>query len=107
MLERDFARQVEELLNLYKWRWCHFRPARVKGKGKDGWVTPLSGYSGFPDYVAVRMGEPTRLLFIELKSEKGRVTEEQMKWFVSLVASGNESYIWKPSDWNEILDTLK
>ena len=76
--EADLASYVEDLLNLYRWRWVHFRPAQ----SERGWRTPIRGGGpdgfkgkGLPDYIAVKA---SRLLFIELKSEKGKLSKAQM-----------------------------
>ena len=98
--EREFSQQVEDLLNLFGWRWCHFRPARTE----HGWRTAISGYQGFPDYIAVR-GE--MLLIVELKSEKGKVTEQQQEWLDALKACGQTVYVWKPHDIEDIAEILR
>lgn len=89
--EKQFATQVESLLSIFQWRWCHFRPARTK----HGWTTAMSGHPGFPDYIAVK-GE--RLLAVEIKSEKGKVTPEQMAWLDAFQEAGAETFLWRPSD---------
>lgn len=125
--EKDFSRQVEDLLNLFSWRWCHFRPARTE----HGWRTALSGYKGFPDYIAVKS---SRLLIFELKSEKGKVSPTQQEWLDILTecqrmmikeplrveqgvasipmreakfTSAPEVYLWRPSDFDEIAEILR
>ena len=56
--------------------------------------------AGFPDLVLIR---PPRVIFAEMKSEKGRVTEPQREWLADLAAcSGVESYNWRPSHWFDI-----
>lgn len=98
--EREFSRQVEDLLNMFGWRWCHFRPARTE----QGWRTALSGTSGFPDYVAVR---GTRVLFAEVKSDNGRLSPEQRDWITALdICPGVETYIWRPRMWADIVEIL-
>ena len=97
--EAEFSAQVEGLLNLYGWRWCHFRPARVK----DGWRTALSGIPGFPDYIAARDGV---LIFFELKRERGQVKPWQREWLEDLKACGQRVYLWRPSNWEEIVNVL-
>ena len=99
--ESDLAQQVEELLNLYGWCWCHFRPA-IERSGK--WLTALSGQSGFPDYIAAR---GHRLLIFELKSEKGKLSEVQEMWLHVLDQCPIEVHTWRPSDWEEIVGTLR
>jgi hypothetical protein len=72
---------------------------------------------GFPDLVAIK--ETTRglrLIFAELKTMKGKVSPEQTVWLNLLArlatavnactggAVSIEVYIWRPSDWDEILE---
>ena len=52
---------------------------------------------GFPDLVLCR---PPRLLFVELKTTKGKLTAEQKAWGERLIDSGAEYRIWRPSHWN-------
>ena len=101
MTEKDFASSIEELIRLYHWRYCHFRPARTL----YGWRTAISGHAGFVDYVAVR---GTRPLYIELKDEKGRVTPDEQIWMDLLKATGKcEVYLFRPSQWDEIVEILR
>jgi len=108
--ERDFSSAVEDLFKLFGWRFSHFRPARTE----KGWRTAITGDRGFPDYVAVRNA---RLVFIELKSEKGRLTEAQAEWLELLRQCQRERlrhmevpnievYLWKPSMFEEIVGVL-
>jgi len=104
--EKDFGKWLEDLLDLYGYRWVHFRPARVMRKGKDTYETAYTGYKGFPDYVVCHP-ELKRLIFIELKSDKGKVSDEQYDWLESLGKSGGEVYIWRPSDRDNIEGILQ
>jgi hypothetical protein len=97
--EKEFSQQVEDLLNLFGWRWCHFRPAQTE----YGWRTALSGYQGFPDYIAVK----DRLIIFELKSEKGKVSTYQQEWLDTLAACGAEVYLWRPGDIERIVEILR
>ena len=45
---------------------------------------------GFPDLTLARRGE---VLFVELKTERGRVTEAQARWLAELPVA----YLWRPS----------
>jgi hypothetical protein len=56
---------------------------------------------GFPDLVIART-DPPRLIYAELKSQKGRIAPEQREWQERLEANGQEFYIWRPSDWPDI-----
>jgi len=100
--EKDFSRQVEDLLNIFGWHWCHFRPARTQ----KGWRTALSGDKGFPDYIAVKS---SRLLIFELKSEKGKVSLAQQEWLDALGNVGDKDvqvYLWRPRDFDRIVKVL-
>lgn len=51
---------------------------------------------GFPDLVIVgRRG----VLYRELKTESGRVTDEQHTWISRLTRAGADAAVWRPSDW--------
>lgn len=84
-LVRTCARQ-------HGWLCYHTRDSRGSDKG-------------FPDLVLVK---PGRLLFVELKSAKGKITQEQSVWLALLGKSvpGVEVYTWRPGDWEEIREAL-
>ncbi len=85
--EKDFQVQVVELAGLFGWRHFHDLDSR-------------RNVAGFPDLVLVR---PPRLVFAELKTEKGPTTVAQMKWLADLRACpGVEAYTWRLSDWTAI-----
>jgi len=100
--EEAFLGQVIDLAHLYGWRVAHFRPARTK----YGWRTAVAGDgAGFPDCVLVR---PPRLIFAELKSENGKVQPKQQEWLDILAqCPGAEVYLWRPSDFEQIVDILR
>lgn len=68
MSESQLLDTVTEALTLYHWRFTHHRRS-------DRAI--LMGQIGFPDVVAVR---GRFLIALELKTEQGRVTPEQMAW---------------------------
>lgn len=60
--------------------------------------------AGFPDLVMVR----DKVIFAELKSEKGKVSDTQYDWIKSLAkAKQKDVYVWRPSDWDSIVEVLK
>ena len=100
--EAEFQTAVVELAELCGWLLCHFHDSRREVKRRDGTRLFIgdAATSGFPDLVLVR---PPEVLFVELKSEKGRMTVTQKKWRDALSrCPGVRYYLWRPSDWGEI-----
>lgn len=79
--EAQFQQQITDLCDWLGLRWHHETDSRKSKKG-------------FPDLVICGQ----RLIFVELKSEKGRVTKAQQEWLDDLRAAGIEAYVWRPSD---------
>ena len=52
---------------------------------------------GFPDLVLVSTRQG-RILFRELKTDKGRVSPDQRKWIDGLTAAGGDAGVWRPED---------
>jgi hypothetical protein len=96
--EADLQTAVIDTARVFGWRVAHFRPARTK----HGWVTPVAADGkGFPDLVLVN---DTRLLFVELKSDKGKPSREQEQWLeglnqVAAVCDQVGVHLWTPADW--------
>mgnify|MGYP000098728519 CR=1 FL=1 len=92
LTEKAFAQQVVDLARLLGWRVYRT------------WLSVRSP-AGFPDLVLVR---PPRLIFAELKSEKGRLTPAQEAWLELLrQVPGAEVYVWRPADLEEIAAVLR
>ena len=53
---------------------------------------------GFPDLV---LSNTRRTLIRELKTEKGRLSQDQKEWLSVLESSGVDAGVWRPSDWLE------
>lgn len=62
--------------------------------------------SGFPDLVLVHEGK-RRVVYAELKSESGKLSEAQHVWVCSLANAGAEVHVWRPSDWDVIVQVLR
>lgn len=93
--EDDFSDRVVSYAQDHRWRVLHIRPARTS----KGWRTPVSGDgNGFPDLVLVR----ERVLFAELKSAKGVMSQDQKDWLFALMNANAPYFLWRPSDWSDI-----
>lgn len=100
--EADWEKQLVALARLNGWKVAGFRTAQV---GKS-WQTPVRhDAKGWPDLVLVRPKD--RILFVELKTDKGRLSKEQEVWIRMLEEAGQEVYVWRPSDWDEAVEVLR
>ena len=90
--EKTFAAQVVALAKLLGWRLYRT-------------FCSIHSLSGFPDLCLTRHG---RLLFAELKSDRGELTPPQMSWIHALEqCPGVEVYVFRPADWPQIEQVLK
>ena len=92
--EAAFQALVIDTAHLFGWRVAHFRPARTD----KGWRTPVEADGkGFPDLVCLRWG---RQIVVELKSERGVASIDQLGWLGDFSRAGIETHVWRPSDWS-------
>ena len=85
--ESVLLRKVIWMANVWGWISYHTHDSRHSA-------------AGFPDLVLVK---PPRVLFVELKSESGRVSADQMLWLAALAkCPGVETMVWRPSDFDDI-----
>jgi hypothetical protein len=99
--EKEFMSQVIHLAKLFRWKVAHFRPGLTKS-GK--WRTAVQGDGkGFVDLVLVR----ERIVWAEVKTDKGQLTPEQREWIAALERAGQEVHVWRPSDWKLIEEVLR
>lgn len=59
---------------------------------------------GWPDLALFR---PGRFLLAELKSDKGKLTDRQEAMIADLRAAGVECHVWRPSDWDTLVEVLR
>lgn len=84
MPERHLQAQVEGIARDLGWKVYHTHDSRRSAPG-------------YPDIAAAHRDQQ-RILYAELKSQKGRVTDAQRDWAEVLHAAGAEVYIWRPAD---------
>jgi hypothetical protein len=87
--EKDFQATVVAAAEQLGWRAFHTYDSR-------------RSEPGFPDLVLVR----ERVVFVELKTERGRVSAEQAAWVAALCEAGAECHVWRPGDWKPLIRVL-
>lgn len=90
LTETQFQTTILELARSRCWVDYH----TLDSRGSQG---------GWPDLVLIR---PPQLLFVELKAPKGRVSALQQFWLDGLGVAGVDARLWRPADWDEIVDVL-
>ncbi len=111
LTERQLQDWIVEVAKVCGWRIHHTRPAWTN----KGWRTPIQGDAGFFDLVLVK---GARLLLIELKSEKGKLSPEQQDWHDAIDLMNRlrlrkgynnpvEKFLFRPSDRDEIEQLLR
>jgi hypothetical protein len=113
--ERRFQRQVTDYARLMGWRvredratnqrrdcaWCR-RPLCCAACSRP--VSVLRNDAGMLDLILIRR---PRIVWAELKSERGKLTVEQAACVAELRACGQEVFVWRPRDWEAIERCLK
>lgn len=100
--EAEFQAAFVELARALGWRCNHTR--RAIGKGRT-WTTATS-IVGWPDLTCGHAGQ-RRLIFVELKSAKGKVSEDQSKVLRWLQDCGQEVFVLRPDDWDRAVEILR
>lgn len=95
--EALFLDQVCTIARLQGWLVFHPTPHRV---GTASWRTDGKG---FPDLVLCHMDRGT--IFAELKTNDGRLSEEQKQWGYRLTQH-SEYHVWRPRDLETIAQRL-
>jgi hypothetical protein len=89
--ERQLQQAISDLARMYGWLYYHTFDARHSP-------------GGFPDAILVK---PRRLIALELKTERGRLTPIQAGWLgVLATIEGCEARLVRPSDLQDTADLL-
>ena len=92
ILERDWQRDVRKLLTSLGWRVYHTYDSRKSD-------------TGFPDIVAVHPSR-RRVVYLELKREKTKLTAVQARWILDLMSAGEEVYVARPRNLQALTTVL-
>ena len=79
ILEKEWQQQVVQLFRQLGWTAYHSHDSR-------------RSQPGFPDLVLVR----ERVIYLELKREKGSLSDKQRDWIRALVKADAEVYVVRP-----------
>lgn len=90
LTEKQWQRLVTDTADLFGWMWEHF--PQMTGNPK-----------GFPDLLLIRDGV---VIFAELKTNTGKVSEAQDLWHGRAWHHGVDVYVWRPRDWPEVIRVL-
>lgn len=108
-LEKQFEGAFAQAFALRRWHGYHTHNSR-------------HSVSGFPDWVLVRQ---PRILFVELKTDTGKISPDQQQWLGELAHCETharwlveqvglagvqpivEVHVWRPADWDQIVETLR
>ncbi len=101
--EAQWQARVCDLATLWGWRYYH-APENRPVIGRNGRRYVQNIRAGWPDLALVR---GRRLLFVELKTEIGKVSDDQQGWLDALAATGAETWAWRPRDWDTVQQVLR
>jgi hypothetical protein len=97
--EASFQRRLTDLAEELGWEWMHIgRVGKYVANGAKGTLG-----SGWPDLTLLR---GSRLLFVELKAQQGPGLTVTQKLVLGRLSMAAEAYVWRPSDWAQILHVL-
>ena len=106
--EADWQDKVVEVARHSGWVVSHFGAAQTE----HGWVTPVRyDGKGFPDCLFINTAR-WLMLFIEFKTDKGYLSDEQLSWANWIEAIEEAApdvvkyYLWRPAAESEIIEYL-
>jgi len=88
--EADLQSAIVEAMGYMGWRTYHTHDSRRSNPG-------------FPDIVAVK---GSRVMFVELKKEKGVIKPKQIEWLDALADAHSEVYLVRPSSQDAFMRTV-
>ena len=88
--EKAWQAQILQLARMHGWHSYHTYDSR-------------RSVAGYPDLTLVR---GFRLIFAEIKTQKGRVQPAQQEGLDRLGFAGCETYVWRPSDLSVVVECL-
>ena len=84
-------KQAIEMAHHLGWLCAHFPTSNPEGRYRTAVAADAKGY---PDCTFVR----DRVIWVEFKSDVGRLRPEQAAWLAALLKVGSEVYVARPKD---------
>ena len=106
MSESQWQATVIDLARTLGWTCLHHHDSRRQaGVHPDGTAALIGDQdaAGMPDWLFIR----ERHFFAELKRERGQLTSQQTHVIGALGKAGAEVYVWRPSDWPDVVVALR
>lgn len=103
--EEDFQKMVEDTAHLLGWKtFSLIQSAAISAK--TGKIISMVTKRGWPDLVLVK---GNKIIFWELKADKGKLSPEQREWLTALEAVKTVHQVGcvRPRDWKLIEETLR
>ena len=103
LTEAEFQRNVVDMAHTCGWLCVHFG----SGMNRRGQHRTPAYYdaAGFVDLLLIDR-EHGHVLFRELKSDRGRLTDRQRMWQELLTEANCDVAVWRPKDWPDIVAFL-
>jgi len=103
--EAGFQEWVVGIAQSHGWHVAHFAKVKVQSGTRTYWETPArADGAGFPDLVMVR---GPIILHVELKTNRGSLSEKQKVWHDKLAQALCPVHVWRPRDREKIYEALR
>ena len=91
------------------WSEKEFQQELVDLARQQGWLVyhpydSRRSEAGYPDLTMVHLRHG--VIWAELKTRDGKVTDAQSAWLTALQDAGQRAYLWRPVDWPSIVAVL-
>ena len=88
---------------------AQFQRAVVEAATVLGWIAVaipnmIGNPTGWPDLILIGHG---RVMFRELKTERGKLSPKQRQWLERLQGAGADAALRRPADWELIVAELR
>ena len=106
--EAELQKEVISFLHSLGYKILVTGAARIGHGEKERYITPYrANGKGFPDVFAVKPGAKYPIIALELKSDVGKASPEQVEWLLRLALCGVHTGIVTPELWPKIKEQLE